>query len=235
MITLLPQNTAITELMDKDDCDLAMLKNTYRAFSDVNKWVSGWQWIWKKEIEPLLLPGNFSIADIGCGGGDVTWDFICRADETGKTISVIGVDPDSRAINYAEKQYHYPRLTFKNSRIEELPDNFVDVATCNHLIHHLDKEQIPEFLHHLKRISRKKVIVNDIHRSLLAFLLFPVIALPYARNSFVLTDGLRSIRKSYTRNELLKIAGDGWEKGIFLPFRSVLIFNHGKEDEQHKE
>lgn len=230
MKTLLPQNTAITELMDKEDCDLAMLKNTYRAFSYVNKWVSGWRWIWKKEIEPLLQPGNFSIADIGCGAGDIAWDFIWRADKVGKTISVIGVDPDQRAINYAKKQYHYPRLSFKNTPIEDLPDNFVDVATCNHLIHHLEKEQIPEFMNHLKRISRKKVIINDIHRSLLAYLGFPLIAFPYSQNSFVLTDGLRSIRKSYTRNELLEIAGEGWKKGGFLPFRSVLIYDHQKQN-----
>lgn len=230
MITLLPQNTSITEQMDKDDCDLSKLKNTYRAFSYVNKLVSGWSWIWKKEVEPLLLPGNFSIADIGCGGGDIAWDFIWRADKVGKTISVVGVDPDKRAIRYARKQYNYPRLTFKNTKIEDLPDNYVDVATCNHLIHHLEEDQIPDFFQHLKRIARKKVIVNDIHRSLLAFIGYPLIALPYARNSFLMTDGLRSIRKAFTRNELLKIAGEGWEKEIYLPFRSVLIYDHQKQN-----
>lgn len=235
MMTLLPQNTAITELMDQEDCDLAKLKNTYYAFAYINKWVSGWKWIWKKEIEPILQPGNFSIADIGCGGGDVAWNFIVRADEIGKTISVVGVDPDKRAINYAEKQYHYPRLTFKNERIEDLPDNFVDVATCNHLIHHLDEDDIPEFLHHLKRISRKKVIVNDIHRSLLAYLSYPLISFPFAGNSFLMTDGLRSIRKAFTRNELFKLSDEGWQKGPYLPFRSVLIYNHEKEPQREEE
>jgi len=43
------------------------------------------------------------------------------------------------------------------------------------------------------------------------------------RNSYIRIDGLRSIRRSFTRNELKEIAPKDWSVAALFPFRLLAV------------
>jgi hypothetical protein len=63
---------------------------------------------------------------------------------------------------------------------------------------------------------------SDLRRSRAAYLGWSVAARPTARDSFLHTDGLRSIRRSYTATELAAVVPDGWVVQRRAPFRLLL-------------
>lgn len=60
---------------------------------------------WRKD-------GWDSVIDVGCGSGDVLWDFLLpNLPDTFQRV--VGVDQSEEMVEYAEKQYSNPRVSFK--------------------------------------------------------------------------------------------------------------------------
>src|SRR5690606_23378181 len=90
-----------------------------------------------------------------------------------------------------------------------------DLVISNHLLHHLPQAELAQLLTESRRLARTRVLHNDIARSRLAYGAYWVATAPFANRSFVRTDGLRSIRRSYQRHELEQAAAEA------LPDRRV--------------
>ncbi len=71
----------------------------------------------------------------------------------------------------------------------------------NHVLHHLDGA-MDDFLDDSVALSRGPVLHSDIARGRLAYALYAVGVTPFAPGTFLRTDGLRSIRRSFTAAEL---------------------------------
>lgn len=62
----------LVEWMDKADCDLKQLHQTYRHFRTVNRFLSGWKRVYKTRIRPKLERDKTNtFLDIGFGGADI--------------------------------------------------------------------------------------------------------------------------------------------------------------------
>jgi hypothetical protein len=68
---------------------------------------------------------------------------------------------------------------------------------------------------------------SDLRRSRTAYLGWSVAARPAARGSFLHTDGLISIRRSYTPGELAASVPSGWQVHTQPPFRLLLTWSPG--------
>ena len=64
---------------------------------------------------------------------------------------------------------------------------------------------------------------SDIRRSRLAYGLYAVGVTPFAPGTFLRTDGLRSIRRSYRVDELAAALGEPWRVESASPFRVVAV------------
>jgi hypothetical protein len=69
--------------------------------------------------------------------------------------------------------------------------------------HHIPDAGLADFLRHLRVLCRRAVIVNDLHRHVLAWMLFHLIS-PLYRNPFIRHDGLLSIRRAFRKHELFQ-------------------------------
>ena len=63
---------------------------------------------------------------------------------------------------------------------------------------------------------------SDLRRSRAAYLGWAATSWPAARDSFLFTDGLRSIRRSYVPAELAAVVPPGWRVHPQAPFRLLL-------------
>lgn len=212
--------THLVELMDDPNANPNMLTNTYQSFRVINSLLAFWRTIYVNEINPLLKVDSINtIADIGCGDGYILHKIGIWASNDGFKCELTGFEPDYRAqdaVNFTHS------IRFLNNHIQDSDETF-DFIISNHVLHHLDESLLMPFLQETSKKANIKVIHNDISRSFLAYLLYPIIGLWLAKNTFILTDGLRSIRRSFSRRELKEKVSSSWSVRKAYPFRVVLI------------
>ncbi|MDE2996278.1 MAG: methyltransferase domain-containing protein [Bacteroidota bacterium] len=216
----------LDEIMDDPDCDPVLLTNTYDWFARLNPWLGRWHAVYRSHIRRHLRPDRATrILDIGCGAGDILRLIRDRAGKDGFEVDLLGIDPDPRAIVRARALGTNASLSFQachSSKLVETGATF-DLVISNHLLHHLSRDDVQGLLADSMALSDGLVIHNDICRDDIAWLAFwPVGAIP-SFNSFILSDGLRSIRRAWHPDELKKFVPASWEIQEKAPFRTLLI------------
>lgn len=208
-VDLTERASDLAEAMDASDCNPARLTRTYQQFSLLNRVLSGWGLLYRRMIRPELAAGARTILDIGCGGGDVLRHLAHWASRDGYSIDCLGIDPDARAIAFATTQENLQGLRFQQTNSADLRERF-DLVISNHVLHHLSDSEVTEFCQESQRLARRLCLHNDIYRSALAYTLFPLTGLILNR-SYIVADGLISIRRSFTEPELQAALPTGWK------------------------
>jgi 2-polyprenyl-3-methyl-5-hydroxy-6-metoxy-1,4-benzoquinol methylase len=223
----------LVELMDDPHCDPARLHRTYRRFGVVNRIVAGWGAVYRTQVRPHLgqLGRPARVLDLGCGGGDVIVHLAKLAERDGLRAEWVGVDPDERAMKATKPRVH-ENVTFRLSDSSELlsAGERFDVVLSNHVLHHLSSDELIRFAHDSRALARGLVLHGDIVRHQLAYGLYAVGITPFAPGTFLRTDGMRSIRRSYRADELAAALGTGWTIESPAPFR-LLAVARGQADD----
>lgn len=201
------------EQIDALDGDLETLYRTYAYLPVVNALVSGWRGLYVQFVRPHLSPVRVTtLLDIGCGGGDVTRNLMRWADADGLRLEATGIDTDPRAIDYANSLPPYAGLRFyhvSSRTLVEQGQRF-DLVVSNHMLHHLTDDEIPPLLDDCRRLARREVLLSDLDRSRFSYVLFAVCTWPFFRNSSIKQDGLISLRRAFTAEELRERLPCGW-------------------------
>ncbi|MFB7892140.1 methyltransferase domain-containing protein [Microbacterium sp. NPDC056044] len=229
-MSLAVRDDRLAELMDDPSCDPELLRATLVRFGTVNRLVSGWGVVYRTRLRPHLaaLGRPAHVLDIGSGGGDLVSRLAAAARSDGFEVTWTGIDPDPRAHEVAEARPPIPGASFRRADAATLvaEGRTYDAVLSNHVLHHLG-DDLPEFAAESLALSRGIVLHSDIARSRLAYGLYAVAVTPFARGTFLRTDGLRSIRRSYTRAELAAaLDGNGrgtWSVEHPVPFRLVAV------------
>lgn len=218
----------LIELMDKEDCDPKKLKNTYRQFSTINALLSQWKIVYRTILRPLMLDTQqvYTLLDIGFGGGDIPIALSGWAKKDGLRLKITAIEMDSRSIDFVQELPENPDIKYIHCSSSDLvrESKQFDFVISNHVIHHLDEFAFGAILKDAKTLAKRMVVFNDIERSDLGYLLFNIFSRPLFRHSFITEDGLTSIKRSYTKKELLKVISSEWKVRRLFPFRLLLIY-----------
>ncbi|MGX5769154.1 methyltransferase domain-containing protein [Microbacterium trichothecenolyticum] len=229
-MSLAVRDEGLAELMDDPACDPDLLRATLVRFGTVNRFVSGWGVVYRTRLRPHLasLGRPARVLDIGSGGGDLIDRVAAAARRDGLDVTWTGIDPDPRALEVALARTPIAGASFREADAATLVREGLtyDAVLSNHVLHHLG-DGLPAFAEESLALSRGIVLHSDIARSRLAYGLYAVGITPFQRGTFLRTDGLRSIRRSYTRAELTAaLEGDNpgvWSVERPVPFRLVAV------------
>ena len=213
----------LRERMDDPACDLSELRATYARFGAVNRLFAGWQVLYKRFLKPRMDAGRaYTLLDVGFGGGDIPLALLKWAEQDGLRLCVTAIDPDSRAAAFA-RSLPPAKVRFEQTDTAELVRRGAqfDFVTSNHLLHHLSEPDLPTFLNECAELGAT-VLHNDIARADLAYIGFAALTGPFFRGSFITPDGLTSVRRSYTQEELRSAVPEGWRVSSPYPFRLLL-------------
>ncbi len=216
------RDTEVRELMDDPACDELALRRTYARFGLVNRLVAGWRRTYAELLRPRLSTDRTTtLLDVGSGGGDLARTLAGWARADGLRLAVTGVDPDPRALAFVRDQPPVEGVTYRATDTTALvaAGERFDLVTSNHLLHHLEPDGLTRVLQECTRLAGELVVHSDLRRSRAAYLGWSVAARPAARDTFLHTDGLRSIRRSFTPAELAAVAPTGWRVEPQRPFR----------------
>lgn len=226
MIDLARRDLELQELMDDPGCDPVALRRTYDQFGLVNRLVAGWRRRYRRDLRPLLSPEREStLLDVGCGTGDVARSLAGWAARDGLRLTVTAVDPDPRAYAYAvESAGPGTPVEFRCCASADLvaEGRRFDVVVSNHLLHHLDEAELAALLADSAVLARRFVLHNDLTRSPIAYAAYGPVGRLAGPGSFLRTDGLRSLRRSYRPAELAAVVPTGWRVQRAFPFRLLL-------------
>jgi 2-polyprenyl-3-methyl-5-hydroxy-6-metoxy-1,4-benzoquinol methylase len=217
------------EEMDRPDCDPAMLERTYAQFGIVNAVVSGWRGTYTSLLRPAFSSDRTNtLLDIGSGGGDLPRALIRWAQMDGLPLEVTAIDPDERAHAYATSRPALPGLSFHRALSSDLVAQgaVFDAVISNHVLHHLERTDFTGLLDDSEHLTRRISVHSDIARHRVGYALFSVGTLPLP-GSYIRRDGLTSIRRSYTPDELRSaVAGrTGWRVRTAAPFINQLVLD----------
>lgn len=225
-MNLAERDASLRELMDDPDCDPRLLAATYRRFGLVNRLVAGWTGVYRRTLRPYLsgLGRPARVLDLGCGGGDVAAHLAALARADGLRVQWVGADPDPRAIEAAAVRAASD-VSFRCTGSDVLRGSGerFDAVLSNHVLHHLDAAELAAFVDDSAALSTGLVLHGDIERGRLAYALYGVGILPLAPGTFLRTDGLRSIRRSYRVAELASRLPEGWRVERPARFRVLAV------------
>ncbi|SFF63475.1 hypothetical protein SAMN04488033_102185 [Salegentibacter agarivorans] len=206
------KRTNAVEIMDDFDLQGKELDKTLRDLDNINKWLGGNKITLegvKNIVQNHSKTKEIHIADVGCGNGAVLREIARWGRKNGYKFKLTGIDANSYAIKIAEEMsIDYPEIDFKSIDIFSLELNFYsDIILCTLTLHHFKNGEISALLNLFNQQSRLGVVINDLHRSKLAYRLFQVFCAVFINNEIARKDGLTSILRGFKKEELKDFAG----------------------------
>ncbi|MCM8570095.1 methyltransferase domain-containing protein [Gramella jeungdoensis] len=201
------------EIMDDFELKGSELRKTLRDLEKINSWLGGNK-ITRKGIEKLLhnhTKGRIvKIADIGCGNGAMMRKLAIWGRKKGYSFEFVGIDANSHTIQIAEElSKYYPEISFLSLNI--LSDEFqkmeFDIILCTLTLHHFRDKEIISLVKQFHAQSRLGVVINDLHRSKIAYFLFQAFCSVFVNNEIARKDGLVSILRGFKKREIEKFSG----------------------------
>ncbi len=196
------------ELLDGPLDDPAALQGNLRDLRRVNRLLGGVSLSGRaldKLAGRLADTGTaVSLLDVGTGGADIPLALLDDWRRRGRRLHVTAVDDRSEVLAAARvadpRVNAAERLTLEQADGRSLPypDASYDVAHCSLVLHHLEPADAVALLRELARVARLGVIVNDLARSRMAWLVARLLAALSTLNRYSRHDGPLSVRRAYT-------------------------------------
>ena len=200
--------TQETEIMDDFSLQGEELKDALDQIARINQLLGGNKVILqglKKVLKEADTSATITIADIGCGNGDMLRMLSKFGQKNKLNFHLIGIDANAFTINYAKKlSAEYSNIEYKcvdifNEDFKTMP---FDIILCTLTLHHFTNEQILRIISIFSNNAKTGIIINDLHRSKLAYRLFEMICVVFNLNRMSREDGLISILRGFRKNEL---------------------------------
>lgn len=196
------------EIMDDFDLEGEDLRDALDQIAKINRLLGGNQ-VTIDGVRSLISHVDRSkelvIVDLGCGNGDMLRKVADFALKNNFSCKLIGIDANAFTIAYAQSlSEEYPSISYEVMDIfsEEFTALQYDIALCTLTLHHFTDEDILILLEKVSRNAQLGVVINDLHRSKLAYRLFQMICIVFRLNDMSREDGLVSILRGFKRSEL---------------------------------
>lgn len=197
----------------------------------VNRWMGDAHTLKNTLLRDIAAEGlrDFSVLDVGAGSGELLRVTATWARATGRSMRGVGLELNERsAAAIREESHEFPEISSVRGNALSLPfaDADFDYVICSLFTHHFGEDQVVQILREMNRVARRRIVVIDLHRHPIAYLLYTTLGKLILKNRLLRHDGALSILRSFKAPELFELgkrAGlrDVWVSRHF-PYRLVL-------------
>jgi len=206
------QRSTEKELMDDLECSGEELAQTLAELKTINKWLGG-NYVTTNGLSKIFKKypkGSYSVADIGCGGGDMIRVMDSWSKFQKKEVNFIGVDANRNIIDLARvRLIDVPEVNWQVQNVfsKDFSAEKVDISTCTLFTHHFTDSELVGLLKSLKEKSRLGIVINDLHRHWLAFYSIKFLTSLFSKSAMVRNDASLSVLRSFSKKD--------WENILF--------------------
>jgi SAM-dependent methyltransferase len=227
---LVPQRSNRSEIMDRADNATSDLRAALGDLCRTNRWLGGRRALFSA-LRPFLLSGSgpLEILDVGTGGADLPLEMFRFGLRIGRELRVTAIDREPRTAGIAASEAAgCPRVRVLCADAWRLPfaDRSFDLVTASLFLHHFEHEEIVRLLDKFRRLSRRAVLVNDLHRHLVPWAFIYCVSRLTLRHPMYVHDAPLSVLRGFTPSELSRAARETGASPIRLqrrwPFRLAL-------------
>ena len=211
------QRSREKEIMDDLDCSGPVLEQTLRELKTINRLLGG-NGVTNRGLSQVVQrfpQDQYSLVDLGCGGGDMIAVMQTWASKKNIPIRFIGADANANTITLAkERQKALSDVHWQVANVFDSTflEQQVDIATCTLFTHHFTDEELVQLFQGLKRKVRLAIVINDLHRHPLAYYSIKWLTRWFSKSPMVQNDAALSVLRSFKRrdwNSIFEEAGLG--------------------------
>jgi 2-polyprenyl-3-methyl-5-hydroxy-6-metoxy-1,4-benzoquinol methylase len=200
------------EIMDDFAMEGEILRDALDKIAKINQLLGGNQ-LTLRGVQELIGKNpkttEFTIADLGCGNGDMLRRLADYGLKNNFNFRLIGIDANNFTINHARKlSENYPNISYQCEDIFSQPFEELkyDIVLCTLTLHHFKDDEIIRLMTIFNTNSKIGIVINDLHRSALAYRLFQVLCFTFRLNAMSREDGLVSILRGFKKEELVNFS-----------------------------
>jgi 2-polyprenyl-3-methyl-5-hydroxy-6-metoxy-1,4-benzoquinol methylase len=152
-------------------------------------------------------PKHLSILDVGAGSGDVNRHLLKWADKKGIEIRITLADVTPEACEEARIFFHdEPRVEVRLVDIRNITEACVDIVTGSQFIHHFAGDELHAMVSHMHKASKLGVVINDIHRQWIPWVVVWVVSRVVSSNRYIRHDGPLSVAKGFRASDWVELS-----------------------------
>ncbi|NNF28653.1 MAG: methyltransferase domain-containing protein [Gemmatimonadetes bacterium] len=228
----MPHRLLEGEHMDNPGEWKAHIPENLEELARTNRWFGGTTSV-RTPLRPLLPLKGARILDVGTADGATLAALGRWAANRGAEWELHGLDLFPGFLELAGPTPGFTRCVGDAVALP-FPDRSFDAAVSLQTLHHFDDHGAVSVLRELTRVSRNLVVVSDLRRSLPTYAAARGLATFFWRNAMTRHDGPRSVRASFTPDELVNLGrradpDEAWRVRAHGPFRIVLECARGEE------
>ena len=202
----------VPEKMDDPALPEAEHVHALRGLRRINRWTGNAMVAWQpiQELAESLGKRQLSLLDIATGSGDVPLQLLRYAAASGIQLGVDACDVSQTALDFARSSLPAGsriNLFQLDATSEPIPNEY-DVVMCTTFLHHLSRADAATVLRKMRDAARKRVVIVDLERGVLNWLLVCFGCHLFSRSRVVHFDGPQSVRAAFTVSEIQILAQD---------------------------
>lgn len=165
--------------------------------------------LWKSilDLGSGLPTGPIAILDAGCGDGFILQQIHALARSYNRRVSLIGCDFSETAIKLARRSADRKQIQIEFHECDVLTDDLppADIVISTLLLHHFNNRQVVDILTRFDAAAKTAVIIQDLVRTRLGYVLCLVGTRILSRSPIVHVDGLLSVKAAFSFEEMEQI------------------------------
>ncbi|MEM6802715.1 MAG: methyltransferase domain-containing protein [Bacteroidota bacterium] len=198
------------EIMDDLEMKGDLLEKTLDQLAWINVWLGGNRitWMGLKKIQTFFDQKEIKLLDLGTGGGDALRYLAKKMKPLRAKFQLIGWDANEATLAYATKRSQaFPNIAYQKANILDPKTSYkdIDVVTCALFLHHFSEDQLSDLFKSFKADTVKYLIINDLQRHWLPYILFMFVSKVLRFSKMAHHDGLLSIKRGFKKTELLNL------------------------------
>lgn len=196
------------EIMDDLNISGPVIAQTLRELNTINRRLGGNQISISAFKEFAKKDNQLTLADLGCGGGDIMAQMAKWSRKKGVKSSFTGIDANPHIVEYAKKNtIKYPEITYEPINIfsEEFKKQTYDIIHCCLFVHHFTTQELVRLFKQFKAQAQRGVIINDLHRHPLAYWSIFLLTSLFSKSTMVKNDASISVARGFKKSELIRI------------------------------
>jgi len=199
------------ELLDADYIPEKDLFQNLKELDFINHWLGGYQISFSALKQVLTKTRNYTVVDIGSGGGDTLKRIDTWAKRNQFLLRLCGIDIKPVCIDYSRRNNRRDGIDFicDDYRNAFRHVSEIDILHASLFCHHLTNAELIE----LVRFSLQKkaiLVINDLERNVLAYYLIKMLSAVFSKSYLVRHDAPMSVSRGFKKTEwfeILKQAG----------------------------